>query len=256
MTRVGVLGASGRMGRLVVQEILASSQMQLAAAVDAPGSSALGTAVGDIAVTALRKGAFDSCEVVIDFSTPAALLGALPHLGDAALVTGTTGLTTQEQDNVEKACLKRAWLQAANFSLGVNLLLDLVKQAAGALRDYDLEIIEAHHRHKVDAPSGTALALGHAAANGRGVSLDTVATHGREGHTGPRRAGTMGFHALRGGDVAGDHTVWIAGEGERVELRHVATSRITFARGALRASEWLVSQRPGRYTMADVLELT
>jgi 4-hydroxy-tetrahydrodipicolinate reductase len=244
------------MGQLVIHEILTSSMWQLAAAVDAPGSPALGTTLGDIAVSALSQGAFNGCEVVVDFSTPAALLSALPHLGDAALVTGTTGLTPQEQNTLETACRGRAWIQAANFSLGVNVLLDLVKQAATALATYDLEIIEAHHRHKVDAPSGTALALGRAAAEGRSVSLEAVATHGRAGHTGPRPEGTIGFHALRGGDVAGDHTVWMAGEGERIELRHIATSRTTFARGALRAAEWLNRQPPGRYTMADVLELS
>lgn len=255
MIRVAVLGASGRMGRRVIEAILADPETTLAAAIDAPGAPTLGDAVSDIAVTALAPGAFAGAQVLIDFSAPTALLDALPYLGDTALVTGTTGLQPAQQDALAAACDQRAWLQAANFSVGVNVLLDLVERAAARLTDYDLEIVEAHHRHKVDAPSGTALALGRAAATGRGIALEAVATHGREGRPGARPDGEIGFHALRGGDVAGDHTVWIAGAGERLELRHVATSRDTFATGSVRAAKWIAERPAGQYTMADFLGL-
>jgi len=255
MIRIAVLGASGRMGQLVSQLVCEHPGTVLAAAVDAPDAPTIGRVLGDTPVVPLRDAVLRECDVVIDFSTPDALMDALPHLGDAALVTGTTGLTDDQQRQLQSACLQRPWIQAANFSAGVNVLLDLVERASGLLADYDIEVVEAHHRHKVDAPSGTALALGHAAAAGRGQSLDALAIHGRAGRTGARPSGEIGFHALRGGDVAGDHTVWIAGDGERIELRHVASSRATFAQGAVRAAIWLSEQDPGRYHMRDVLGL-
>ena len=253
--RVAVLGASGRMGQRVTAEVLADPDCALVALVDSPRSPTLGQKVGDISIGVLDSGVFDSADVVIDFSEPTALEAALPYLASAALVTGTTGLALEQQRALEASGADRAVLQAANFSTGVNVLLDLVRRAARTLGDYDIEVIEAHHRNKVDAPSGTALALGRAAAAGRQRSLDELAVHGRRGLTGVRPAGEIGFHALRGGDVAGDHTVWIAGSGERIELRHVASSRATFAKGAVRAAKWLAGRPAGAYNMSDVLNL-
>ncbi len=253
--RVAILGASGRMGQLLTAAIAADSETTLVAAVDAPDSPTVGNEVGGIHISGLGPGVFDSADVVIDFSTPTAIEASLLHLGSAALVSGTTGLTPRQQSVLSAEQRQRAVLQAANFSTGVNVLLDLVERAAAILADFDVEIVEAHHRHKVDAPSGTALALGRAVAAGRGATLEELAVHGRQGHTGERPAAEVGFHALRGGDTAGDHTVWLAGAGERIELHHVATSRQTFAKGALRAAKWLSGQPPGRYTMRDALKL-
>jgi len=244
--RIGVLGASGRMGQLVTAAVLADPDTELVASVDSAPSPT---------VAILGDGVFVDTDVVIDFSAPAALVAALPHLGGAVLVTGTTGLDDRQQQLLVGEFENRAVLQAANFSTGVNVLLDLVARAAGILADYDIEIVEAHHRRKVDAPSGTALALGRAVAQGRAVALEDLAIHGREGQVGARPDGQIAFHALRGGDVAGDHTVWIAGGGERIELRHVASSRATFAKGALRAAKWLSGRPAGRYTMRHMLDL-
>ena len=172
------------------------------------------------------------------------------------LIAGTTGLAANEQKAVEDAARKVAIVQAANMSVGVNLLLGLTEETAARLGDdYDIEILEMHHRHKVDAPSGTALALGRAAAKGRGVELDAVAKRVRDGHTGPRRAGDIGFAMLRGGDVAGEHTVIFATEASRIEIVHKAISRSVFAGGALRAALWLDGKPPGLYSMRDVIGL-
>ncbi|MDH5748478.1 MAG: 4-hydroxy-tetrahydrodipicolinate reductase, partial [Rhodospirillales bacterium] len=179
---------------------------------------------------------------------------ALAQGTGTALVVGTTGLTAAHQGALEAAAKKACLIQAANFSLGVNVLLGLVGQTAGLLGDdYDIEIVEMHHRHKVDAPSGTALALGRAAADGRGVDLDKTAQRVRDGHTGERRRGDIGFATLRGGDVAGDHTVIFAADGERIEITHKAGNRGIFARGAVRAAMWSAGKAPGLYSMRDVL---
>lgn len=245
---IGVLGASGAMGTLVCDAIAAAEDLRLAVAVAAEsGSSASG-----VAFRAVGPGVFDGADVVVDFSTPAALKAALPHLDGVPLVTGTTGLAAATQAAVEGHARTAPLLQAANFSTGVNVLLDLVQRAVAALPDADVELVEVHHRRKVDAPSGTALALGAAARRGR---PELQAVHGRGGQVGPRGSQELGYHAVRGGDVAGDHTVWLLADGERVALQHVASSRRTFALGALRAARWLADKPSGTYTMRDVLSL-
>jgi 4-hydroxy-tetrahydrodipicolinate reductase len=200
----------------------------------------------------------NACDVLVDFSAPDALNTNLRAALAAKrpIVVGTTGLQPKHHDALASAAASIPILQSANMSLGVNLLAHLVEQAAARLGpDWDLEIVEMHHRHKKDAPSGTALLLGEAAARGRGVNLADVADRGRDGMTGARREGAIGFAALRGGSVAGDHQVILAGEGERLELGHRAESRLVFARGAVQAAMWLHGQPPGRYTMRDVLGL-
>ncbi len=249
---VAILGATGRVGVRLVSLVLAHGSMELVAAIGRPGSPA----VAGVTVGALQPGCFRGADVVVDFSTPEALCQALPLMGDAGLVSGTTGLSDAQHTLVDAHCAAAPVVLAANFSTGVNLLLDLVARAAAVLPDADIEIVEAHHHHKVDAPSGTALALGRAAAEARGVSLDDVAVHGREGRTGSRTAGSSGMHALRLGDVIGEHDVWLASDGDRVRLGHVATSRDTCAVGALRAAQWVRGRGPGRYTMRDVLGLS
>lgn len=241
--RVAVLGAGGRMGRLVVAEVQASSDLALVASV---GRSSGLTSVGE--------GCFGDAQVIIDFSLPEALAAALPFVR-VPLVSGTTGLTSPTVDALAELSAEVAVLHATNFSTGVNLLLHLVREAARALPDYDVEIVETHHRLKQDSPSGTALSLGAAVADGRRVALADVARHGREGRVGVRPAGEIGFHALRGGDVVGEHDVWLMGPGERVRFGHIASSRATFAAGAVRAARWLAGQAPGRYTMNEVLGL-
>ena len=199
-----------------------------------------------------------SGEVFVDFSAPDGLEYHLEQAVEAGrpIVIGTTGLADEHERMIEAAAERIAVLQAFNTSLGVNLLVHLVREAAARLgADWDIEIVEMHHRHKADAPSGTALLLGTAAAEGRGVELEAVAERGRDGIAGARREGAIGFAALRGGSVAGDHQVVFAGEGERIELGHRAETRAIFARGAIRAAEWLVGKPPGRYRMSDVLGL-
>jgi 4-hydroxy-tetrahydrodipicolinate reductase len=264
-TKIAILGCSGRMGRLLVETALADADCRLVAGIEGPGSKALGWDLGSVAggqpvgveVTGDARGAFEIAEVAIDFTQPAA---TLVHAGLAAetgtaLVIGTTGLGAAELEQVEAG--SAPILRAANMSLGVNLLLALVEQAAARLapEDYDIEILEMHHRHKVDAPSGTALALGEAAAAGRGVALAQASVRVRDGHTGPRAPGSIGFATLRGGDVAGDHDVIFAAEGERLLLGHRASNRAVFARGAIRAAKWLSGKPNGLYGMKDVLGL-
>ena len=227
------------MGQLVVAQLREGTA--LVAAVDRGG---------------LVRGCFADADVVIDFSLPEGTLAAIPHLGACALVTGTTGGGAELEWALDQQSKRSAVLSAANFSTGVNVMLDLVERAARVLDDaYDIEIIEAHHRRKRDAPSGTALALAEAAARGRGVALGDVACRGRDGVTGERPRGEIGLHAIRGGDVAGEHAVWLAGPGERVMLGHVASSKVTFVHGAIRAARWVSGRAPGRYTMAQVLGL-
>lgn len=263
MTRVAVLGAGGRMGRRVVACAQEIAGLTVVAAVDAAGSPVLGLDAGVLAgvssigvpVVPVGEGCFGDAEVVIDFSLPAGLRAALAVLGTRALVSGVTGSDPEVAAALDLLSGRAPVLVTGNFSTGVHVLADLVRRAVVALPDYDVEIVEAHHRRKVDAPSGTAWLLGQAAAEARGLALDEVAVHGRSGIPGARTADEIGFHAIRGGDVVGDHTVWVAGEGERLLLGHVATSRDTFARGALRAAGWIVGRPPGRYAMNDVLGL-
>jgi len=264
--KIGIVGCAGRMGRLLVAEVLATSGCGLAGGSERPDSPAIGQDVAalaggqpaGIAVTGDADRLFAAADVVVDFTVPAATVrhAELAAARGTAMVIGTTGLGPDHQAAIDALARKAAVVQAANMSVGVNLLLGLTARVAGLLGpEFDIEIIEMHHRHKVDAPSGTALALGRAAAEGRGVELEAVAQRVRDGHTGARRAGDIGFATLRGGDVVGEHTVLFAGEGERIALSHTATSRALFARGAIRAALWTAGRAPGLYSMRDVLGL-
>lgn len=264
--RIGVAGCRGRMGRMIAQAVAEHPGVALAGGTEAPGSDAVGADLGellghgrqDAPVTDDPPTLFATSDAVIDFTLPELTVrhAELAAQAEAVLVIGTTGLDADQQAAVERAARHTRIVQAPNMSLGVNLLLDLVTQVARALDpSFDIEITEMHHRHKKDAPSGTALALGRAAADGRGVELDAVSDRGRDGLTGPRRAGDIGFAALRGGEVAGEHTVTFAGANERIELTHKADSRGIFAQGAITAARWAREQDPGLYSMADVLGL-
>lgn len=261
-----VTGASGRMGRQLLSMIAASDKARLAGALERPGhpwigrdaGEAMGTTPLGVTVTDDPVEAFARAQAVIDFTAPAATVGyaALAAQARAVHVIGTTGLAPEDLTRISAAARHACIIRAGNMSLGVNLLTVLVKKVAQALDpDWDIEIVESHHRHKVDAPSGTALMLGQAAAEGRGISLDDHSARGRDGVTGPRRPGDIGFAVLRGGDIVGEHEVLFAGEGERLILRHVATDRALFARGALRAALWGQDRPPGEYDMRDVLGL-
>ncbi len=261
-----ITGASGRMGQMLVKTVLASDKARLVACIERPGNPWLGRDVGEamggaplgVIVTDDPLPAFAQAQAVIDFTAPAATVefAALAAQARAVHVIGTTGLEAAHHAKLDAAARHAVIVQAGNMSLGVNLLTRLTQKVAAALdADWDIEVIEAHHRMKVDAPSGTALMLGQAAADGRGVSLDAARVSGRDGITGARERGSIGFSAIRGGDIVGEHDVLFAGEGERIILRHVATDRTIFARGALRAALWGQGQKPGRYDMMDVLGL-
>jgi 4-hydroxy-tetrahydrodipicolinate reductase len=264
--RIGIAGCAGRMGRMLLRTVLDAPGAELAGGIERPGHPTLGQDLGTVAggeplgfsVTDDAAALFATADVVIDFSAPAA---ALTHAGLAArhgtaLVVGTTGLAADHRSALEQAAESVPVVVAANMSVGVNLLLGLTRLLAEVLGpDFDIEIVEMHHRQKVDAPSGTALALGEAAAAGRGIALGDAAVRVRDGHTGPRPTGAIGFATLRGGDVIGEHTVIFAGEGERLELTHRAASRSVFASGAIRAALWCEGRAPGLYTMRDVLGL-
>ncbi|MEP6785470.1 MAG: 4-hydroxy-tetrahydrodipicolinate reductase [Sphingomonadales bacterium] len=242
MTRIGILGSRGRMGAAIAA-VIPSLGATLAGGTDVDGDA-----------TALAR----SSDVLVDFSSPIALAGNLnaARLGRTPILIGTTGLDGTHHSMIDDAAREIPVLQAANTSLGVNLLSALVEQAAARLgADWDIEVLEMHHRHKVDAPSGTALLLAQAAAKGRGKSLPELSRFDRFDSTDPREAGTIGFASLRGGSVAGDHMVILAAEGERLEFGHRAESRDIFARGAVKAALWLTEQEPGRYAMTDVLGL-
>lgn len=269
MTRIAILGAAGRMGHAIARCLYhgAVEGLELAAAVDREGIDQLGRDMGEVvglksagvAITSDLAAALEVSDVAIDFSfhEAAAEHAAGVVTAGKALVLGTTGLTEKEKAAVEEASHAIPVVMAPNMSLGVNLLFSLTQQAAAALKGqgYDVEIIERHHRRKKDAPSGTALGLGEAAAAGLGWHLGDVAVHGRKGVAGERPHEEIGFHAIRGGDVVGDHTVVFAADGEIVELSHRATSRDTFAVGALRAAAWVDGKAPGLYSMQDVLGL-
>jgi len=256
MTSIGILGAAGRMGRAIAQVVTEGGDARLAGGADRAGDwpeLVPGVAISDDAAALAR-----ACDVLVDFSVPAALPGHLQAARAAGtpIVIGTTGLGPDEHALIDEAARAIAVLQAANTSLGVNLLAHLVRETAARLGpDWDLEIVEMHHRHKVDAPSGTALLLGQAAAAGRGIDLAEASVRARDGITGARAEGTIGFATLRGGSVAGDHQVILATEGERLELGHRAESRAIFARGAVKAALWLAGRPAGRYAMSDVLRL-
>ncbi len=263
--RIALLGATGRMGRCLLRAIHDSTEFELVGALASADSPALGQDVGEVAtlgrsfgvcVTAHRAEALAQAEVAVDFSVAAAVEANIDACvsADCALLVGTTGLLPQTLGLLGEASGRIPVLRAANTSLGINLLARLVAQAAAALPpEYDIEVMEAHHRYKVDAPSGTALALGEAAASKRGGS---VLANPAVRPAGARVEGSIGFVSVRGGDIAGDHTVLFAGPGERLELTHRAHDRMTFAYGALRAASWLRAARPGLYTMDDVLGLS
>jgi 4-hydroxy-tetrahydrodipicolinate reductase len=264
--KVGVVGAAGRMGRMLISEVAATEGCTLIAAAERADAPALGRDAGDLAgigplgvpVNDDAVALFATCQAVLDFTTPAASVAhaALAAQGKTVHVIGTTGFDEEQERALWAAAEHTAIVRAPNMSRGVNLLLALVEKVAGTLdAEFDIEIVEMHHRNKADAPSGTALALGRAAAAGRGVEFEAVAKRAREGITGPRTRGEIGFATLRGGDVVGEHRVLFAGEGERIEIAHTATDRRIFARGAIAAARWAHGQPPGLYSMADVLGL-
>lgn len=265
-TRMGVVGCGGRMGRMLLAEIAASEGSTLAGGCAKPGSGYVNQDIGELAgVGRLGISVGDNAErlirdsdVVIEFTTPAATAihaAQAAELGKA-MVIGTTGLSAEEDEAVRQAARRVPIVWAPNMSLGINLLLGLVEDVARRLGpDWDAEIMEMHHRGKVNAPSGTALALGRAVAAGREVAFEEVQQRGRDGITGPRRTGDIGFVALRGGDAVGDHHVTFAGASERLELVHRATSRSIYAKGAVRAARWVVGRSPGVYGLKEVLGL-
>jgi 4-hydroxy-tetrahydrodipicolinate reductase len=263
-----VVGAAGRMGQALIRAIAATPGVHLAGAVERKGSEMLGRdaaamaglepaglVITDDAAALVKAGG----EAILDFTSPTATRTFADLAAEAGIahIVGTTGLEAEDMDSLRAAALKTAVMQSGNMSLGVNLLAGLVKRAAAALdEDFDIEIVEMHHRMKVDAPSGTALLLGEAAAAGRKLDLATHSERGRDGITGKREIGAIGFASLRGGTVIGEHTVMFAGPLERIELTHRAEDRSIFARGAVKAALWTRGKPPGFYSMADVLGLT
>jgi 4-hydroxy-tetrahydrodipicolinate reductase len=266
MIKIGIAGCGGRMGRTLLAEVLSTDGVNLAAGAERAGDAAVGRDLGELAgrtaigvkATDDIKALFAAADVVIDFTMPAATANnaKLAATMRKAMVIGTTGLDAYETRAIEEAAQTIPIMWSANMSIGVNVLLDMVARAAKTLdTSYDIEIVEMHHHHKVDSPSGTALALGKAAASGRGVKLDDVWRKTRDGIVGARPKGEIGFATLRGGDVVGDHTVMFAADGERIEFSHRASSRQVFAKGAVRAAAWLAGKPAKLYTMKDVLGL-
>ncbi len=263
---IGIVGASGRMGQALIALVKADEKLHLKGVSDRADSALIGHDIGSalfgrengVVVADNPLDAFKDCQAVIDFSTPASSLQTAEITAQtrAVHVIGTTGFSKADYEALEAAARHAVIVHAGNMSLGVNLLMTLVERTARALGvEYDIEVIEAHHRHKVDAPSGTALMLGQAAAKGRDVNLDDVLVGAREGITGERKAGDIGFSVIRGGDIIGEHEVVFAGTGERIALSHKASDRSLFARGALQAAIWGQDQPPGFYSMQDVLGL-
>lgn len=261
-----VTGASGRMGQMLIKTVTQSPKAQLVGVVERAGHDWIGRDAGEamggaplgVTVTDEPLEVFAKAQAIIDFTAPEATLefAELAAQARAVHVIGTTGMTEEQLARLEPASRHAVIVQAGNMSLGVNLLVQLTRKVAAALdEDFDIEVIEAHHNQKVDAPSGTALMLGEAAAEGRGVSLGDVADRARDGITGARRKGDIGFAAVRGGDIVGEHDVMFAAPGERIVLRHLATDRSIFARGALKAALWGQDKGPGKYDMLDVLGL-
>lgn len=264
--KIAITGVSGRMGRMLVDTVDASDQVELTAALERSGHAWIGQDLGaslggparGIDVTDSIDAVFAKAEAVIDFTAPAASIGFAQAAAAARAihVIGTTGMTQSEIDQLDEPAQQATIVRAGNMSLGVNLLVQLTKRVAAALDDdYDIEIIEAHHNKKVDAPSGTALMLGQAAAEGRGAALEDISDRARDGITGARRKGDIGFVAVRGGDIIGEHDVMFAAAGERITLRHVASDRSVFARGAIKAALWARGRAAGAYDMLDVLGL-
>lgn len=262
--KIAVMGAAGRMGRELIRAIAAEPGCSVSGATETPGSSVLGKDIGElaglehlgIAVTSDAAAVIAGADAIVDFTIPKASVefARLAASSGTAAIIGTTGFDAEGLAAIADAAKRTPIVKAGNMSLGLNLLQALTRQVAAALgNDYDIEIVEMHHRAKIDAPSGTALMLGEAAAAGRKIALEDHSVRVRDGHTGPRRAGDIGFATLRGGSVVGDHTVIFAGEGERIELTHRAADRGIFARGAVRAALWSKGRAPGLYAMTDVL---
>lgn len=264
--RVAVIGASGRMGKFLIAAVQQEEESELGAAIVKQGSSLVGADAGEVAgvgkvgvaVVDSLSACVDDFDVLIDFTTPTLTLenAAFCAAHGKAIVVGTTGLTEQETSQLQTFGQSTQMVFAPNMSVGVNVTLKLLEMAAKILGDdYDVEVIEAHHRHKVDSPSGTALKMGEVVAGALGRDLKECAVYGREGQIGPRTQKEIGFETIRAGDVVGDHSVWFATEGERVEIVHKASSRMTFAKGAVRAAVWLKDKPKGMFDMQDVLGL-
>ena len=263
--RIAVAGASGRMGRMLIEAVRATDDCQLAGALDVPGSPAIGTDaaaflgfMSGVAIASDLRAGLKDAQVLIDFTRPEgtlAHLAACRELGVQAVI-GTTGFSDAQKAEIAEIAKNIAIVMAPNMSVGVNVTFKLLEMAAKALSTgYDIEIIEAHHRHKVDAPSGTALKMGEVIADALGRDLKECAVYAREGITGERDPSTIGFSAIRGGDIVGDHTVLFAGTGERIEITHKSASRTTYAQGSLRAARFLAAQKTGLFDMFDVLGL-
>ncbi len=263
--RIAIAGSSGRMGRTLIEAVLKSEDMQLVAALDQPGSPFIGKDAGDalgmptgVAITADFATALAGADALIDFTRPE---GTLAHLAacrrhGVAAVIGTTGFSTEQKLEIQDVSRDIPVTFAPNMAVGVNVVFKLLETAASILsQGYDIEIIEAHHRHKVDAPSGTALRMGEVVSQALGRDLQAVAVYGREGVTGERDPSTIGFATVRGGDIVGDHTVLFAGTGERVEVTHKAASRMPYASGSLRAVRFMAGRKSGLFDMQDVLGL-
>lgn len=265
MSNIAIIGAGGRMGKALIEVISVTDGVQLTAALERPDSSLIGVDAGElagigrnnVAVVASLETA-DTFDVLIDFSIPAVTAANAKFCAEYGkkMVIGTTGLNAEQLEQVQGASRSNALCMASNYATGVNLVFKLAELAASVLGDdVDIEISEAHHRHKIDAPSGTALSLGESVAGALGRDLKEVAVYGREGQTGARDRQTIGFATVRAGDIVGDHTVLFAAEGERVEITHKASSRTAFARGAVRAAKWLADKESGLFDMQDVLGL-
>ena len=265
MMKIAIAGATGRMGKMLIEAVLNSPDAQLVGALEHDSCPLIGEDAGaflgkktGVAITADITKALSDAEFLIDFTRPE---GTMAHLAVAQktgskMIIGTTGLSPEQIDGLKKASANLAIVFAPNMSVGVNATFKLLEIAAKMLNEgYDIEIIEAHHRHKVDAPSGTALRMGEVIADALGEKLDDVAVYAREGHTGERKAGSIGFATIRGGDIVGDHTVLFAGDGERIEISHKSSSRQSYAQGSLRAARYLQNQSSGLHDMQDVLGL-
>jgi 4-hydroxy-tetrahydrodipicolinate reductase len=263
--KVAIAGGSGRMGRVLIETVLGSPEARLAAVLEQRGNACVGKGAGElvgetcgVTISDDPRSALAGCDVLIDFTRPE---GTLAHVAvcrelGVKLVIGTTGFDVKQKDEISAAAREIAIAMAPNFSVGVNVTFKLLEVAASALNEgFDVEIVEAHHRHKVDAPSGTALRMGQIVADALGRDLSKTAVYGREGVTGERNAETIGFATIRGGDVVGDHTVMFLGTGERIEITHRSNSRATYAQGALRAAKFLMNKPNGLYDMQDVLGL-
>lgn len=263
---VGVIGAGGRMGRMLIEAVQDNPQTTLNAAIERQGSSLVGADAGEVAAIGRLevqivddlKAVINDIDVLIDFSLPDATEQNMQicAANKVAMVIGTTGFNEQQEQVLKEASKQIAIVYAGNYSTGVNLSLKLLAMAAKAFgNDADVEVIEAHHKHKIYAPSGTAYMMAEAVAEARGQNLKDVAIYGREGQTGEREAGSIGIHAIRGGEIIGDHTVMFIADGEVVEITHRARARMTFAAGAVRAATWVIKQEVGQYNMQDVLGL-